>query len=146
MRWSAGLLLLLTAIAASRLGVTVERVTNVFQGLDFSSSVLQVGLLAALFLFSRLLRVSWGTFPVGIAVGLGVAGSVELAAAPLFSALGSHRYAAIDAVRLAGFHVCVLVWLGYLIFPERRPRFPGGPLQASDLESWGQELQRMVRR
>ena len=147
LRWSAAALLLLTAIASARLAVTgVERVMNVFQVLDFSSSVLQVGLLAVLFLFSRVLRVSWRSFPVGIAVGFGILGCVELSAAALLSAFGSGGYAAIDAVRLAAFHACVLVWLGYLAFPEREPKFAGKTLQKSELELWDQELQRMLQR
>jgi hypothetical protein len=140
LRWSAAALLLLTAMASGRLAVTgVERVTNVFQVLDFSSSVLQVGLLTVLFLFSRVLRVSWRSFPVGI-------GCVELSAAAILPVFGARAYAAIDAVRLGAFHVCVLVWLGYLIRPERQPKFAGKLLQKSELESWDQELQRMVQR
>ena len=145
MRWSAAILLPLTAAAAAHLGVAVERVVNVFAVLDFSTSVLQVGLLLSLFVFSRALRVSWRSLPVGIALGLGILGCVELSAAPLFSAF-PHRYAVIDVFRMAGFHVCVLVWLGYLVFPERGPKFAGEPLQTTDLESWDQELQKMVRR
>lgn len=146
MRWSAAVLLLLTAVASARLGVTVDRVVNVFAVLDFSTSVLQVGLLLVLFLFSRALRVSWRSLAVGIALGLGILGCVELSAAPLFAAFHVHRYALIDDMRMAGFHGCVLVWLGYLIFPDRGPKFEGKPLPASDLESWDKELQRMVRR
>jgi len=52
----------------------------------------------------------------------------------------------IDLARLAAFNVCVLVWLSYLIFPEREAKFFGKPLQKSDLELWDQELQRMVQR
>jgi hypothetical protein len=145
MRWSAAILVVLTAVVSARLGVTVERVVNSFSALDFSSSVLQVGLLFVLFLFSRALRVSWRSLPIGIALGLGILGCVELSTAPLFSVF-THRYVVIDVVRMAGFHVCVLVWLGYLIFPERGPKFKGKPPQESELESWNQELQRMVRR
>ena len=145
-RWSAAVLLLLAAVASARLGVTLDRMTNVFEVLDFSTSVLQVGLLLVLFLFSRVLRIPWRSLAVGIALGLGILGCVELSAAPLFAVFHVHRYALIDDVRMAGFHVCVLVWLGYLIFPERGPTFAGGPLQTSDLESWNHELQKMVRR
>lgn len=143
MRWSAAILLPQTAAAAAHLGVVIERVVSVFEVLDFSTSVLQVGLLLVLFLFSRALRVSWRSLPVGIALGLGILGCVELSAAPLFSAF-PHHYVVIDIVRMAGFHVSVLVWLGYLIFPEPGPKFKGKSPQESELESW--ELQKMVRR
>jgi hypothetical protein len=147
LRWSAAVLLLLTAIASGKLSMAgVEHVMSVFQVLDFSSSVLQVGLLAALFLFRRLLQVSWRSFPVGIAVGFGIIGCVELSAAAFLPVFGTRGYAAIDAVRLAAFHVSVLVWLCYLIFPEREPKFTGKPVQKSELEFWDQESQRMVQR
>lgn len=147
LRWSAAVLLLLTAVASGSLALTsVERVMNVFQLLDFASNVLQVGLLAVLFLFSRVLQVSWRSFPVGIAIGFGILGCVELSAAALLSVIGARGYAAIDAVRLTAYHVCVLVWLGCLVFPEREPKFAGKLLQKSELEFWDQELQRMVQR
>jgi len=146
LRWSAALLLLLGVTASAHLGITVQRAMNVFAVLDFSTSTLQVGLLAVLFLFSRFLRISWRTFSVGIALGLGVVGCAELSAAGLLSALSVQHYVSIDMMRLAAFHVCVLVWLGYLIFPKQEPKFTGAPMQASELEFWDQALQRMVRR
>jgi hypothetical protein len=145
MQWSAAILVLLTAVAAAHLGIAVERVVSVFEVLDFSTSVLQVGLLLVLFIFSRALLVSWRSLPAGIALGLGILGCVELSAAPLFSTF-PHRYVVIDVVRMTGFHICVLVWLAYLIFPDRGPKFGGRAPQESDLESWDKELQRMVRR
>jgi hypothetical protein len=145
LRWSAAALVVLAAVAAAHLGITVEHAMNIFGVLDFSTSVLQVGLLLVLFLFSRVLRISWRSLPVGIAVGLGIMGCVELSTAPLLS-IFTHSYVVIDVVRMAGFHVCVLVWLGYIIFPGREPKFEGKVLQESELESWDQELQRMVER
>jgi hypothetical protein len=146
-RWGAAGLLLVAAVASGRLVVAgVERVMNTFQVLDFTSSVLQVGLLLILFLFSRVLRISWRSFPVGIAVGLGILGCAELSASGLLSLLGSRRYVSIDALRMAAFHACVLVWLAYLVLPERRPRFAGEPTKTADLDYWDQELQKMVRR
>jgi hypothetical protein len=152
LRWSGAGLVLLIAIASSQMGgapmggLRITRVMGVFQVLDFSSSALQVGLLAVLFLFRRALRISWAGLPVGIAVGLGIAGSVELSAAGLLSVFGPHRYALLDVVRLSGFHACVLVWLGYACFPTREANFVGALRHPSELESWDLELKRMVQR
>lgn len=145
LRWSAAALVLLAALAAANLGIIIEHVMSIFGVLDFSTSVLQVGLLLVLFLFSRVLRISWRSLPVGIAVGLGIMGCVELSTASLLSVF-TNSYLVIDVVRMAGFHVCVLVWLGYIIFPGREPKFEGKALQESELGSWDQELQRMVQR
>src|SRR5258708_16794899 len=147
LRWAAAVLLLLTAIASGRLAVSgLEHVMKVFQVLDFSSNLLQVGLLLVLFLFSRVLHISWRSFAVGIALGFGISGCVESAAAALLPAVGARGYAAIDLARLMGFHVCLLIWLRYCRFPEREPTFTGTPLQHSGLEFWDQQLQRMVQR
>ena len=157
LRWSGAGLVLLIAIASSQLGGTqmvgsqmvgyrIDRVMSVFQVLDFSSSALQVGLLVVLLLFSRVLRISWAGLPVGIAVGLGIVGSVELSTAGLFSVFGPHRYALLDVARLSGFHACVLVWLGYAVFPKREAKFLGELRQPAELQSWDLELQRMVQR
>jgi hypothetical protein len=147
LRGSAAVLVLLTAAATGRMAASggIAGVLKIFQLLDFSSSVLQVGLLFVLFLFSRVLRISWSSFPVGIALGLGISGCAELSATGLLSALPPGYYPMIDVLRLGAFHVCVLVWLGYLIFPEQGPKFNGTPPQESDLDSWNQELQKMVR-
>ena len=152
LRWSGAGLVLLIAIASSQMGgsqisgLGITRVMGVFQVLDFASSALEVGLLAFLFLFSRILRISWAGLPVGIAVGLGIVGSVELSAAGLLSVFGPHRYALLDVVRLSGFHACVLVWLGYAVLPKREAKFSGALRQPSELELWDLELQRMVQR
>jgi hypothetical protein len=146
-RWGSAGLLLVIAATSGRLAVAgVERVMNTFQVLDFSASVLLVGLLLILFLFSRVLRISWRSFPVGIAIGLGIVGCAELSASGLLSVLGARRYVAIDVLRMAAFHACVLVWLAYLVLPERRPKFAGKPLKTAELDSWDQELRKMVRR
>jgi hypothetical protein len=145
MRWAAAALLLMAVVVSVHLGPTIEHLMDVFEVLDLSTNVIQVGLLLVLLLFSRALQVSWRSLPVGIALGLGILGCVELATAPLFSVFSQHRYSVIDDVRMAGFHVCVLVWLGYLVFPEPQAMFVGESPQTSDLESWEQEMQRMAR-
>ena len=83
---------------------------------------------------------------MGIALGLGIVGSAEMSAAGLLSVLGPCHYIAVDVLRLAGFQACVLVWLGYLFFPKREPRFAGKILQRSELVSWDLELQRLELR
>jgi hypothetical protein len=42
-------------------------------------------------------------------------------------------------------YVAVIIWLIYLICPERILESTGDGLRKTDLESWNQELQRMVQ-
>jgi hypothetical protein len=141
------MLLLLSAVAGAMLpGISVQHVANIFQALDFTSSLLQTGLLLALFLFSRVLHIAWRNQSTGVALGFGIAASLELATAALRTYFGTSGFIAVDIVQMAAFHLSVVVWLVYVFLPERVPTFSGGGLQKSEIEFWNQELQRMVRR
>ena|SRR5438477_4338277 len=147
LRWTAALLLLLAAIVSAILTkFDLGRAINVFQVLDFSASVVQCGLLIAMFLFSRAFHISWRSPAAGVAVGFGVAASLELANAALLGVFGNSGFIATDIVGMAAYHVGVLVWLVYVFLPQRAPAFAGAGLQKSEIEFWDQEVQRMVRR
>src|SRR6266851_1453442 len=147
LRWGAAALILLAAFSSPMLpGVSVARVANVFQVLDFSSSLFLAGLLVTLFLFGKVLHISWRSWPTGVALGFGISACIDLATAALRAEFGSSDFIASDVTQMAAFHVCVVVWLVYLFLPERAPKFVGRGLEKSDLEFWDQELQRMVRR
>jgi hypothetical protein len=145
LRWTLVVLIFAAAVSSGALsGVSIRRVTNVFQVLDFSSSLIEVGMLVTLFLFSRALHVSWRSQPAGVALGLGVSACIDLATAALRSGLGKSAFVVVDITQMAAFHVCVLVWLVYLYLPDRTPAFAGTGLGKSDIQFWEQELQRMT--
>ena len=147
LRWVAAVLLLVVAVVSGVFSkISVEGVVNIVQVLDISSSVVRCGLLVVLFLFTRALQVSWRSRSAGIALGLGILASIELSGAGLRGAFGRSGFIAVDVLQMAGFHVCVLIWLAYLLLPERTPSFTGRSLLETDLELWDQQLQRMVRR
>jgi hypothetical protein len=149
-RWSLASLLLF-AVGSSALfhQPALGRVMSAFQTLDFCASLVGVGLLTVLLLFSRVLRISWRALPAGIALGFGVLGSVELAAAALvamFGAQGRSAYIKIDVLRMAGAHACALIWLIYIFLPERVTSYSGARPQKADLDVWNEELERIARR
>ncbi|MBV9615748.1 MAG: hypothetical protein JO031_09850 [Ktedonobacteraceae bacterium] len=146
LRWTGATLLLVAAIvSASFSQPAIMRVMKVFQTLDFSSNLIIIGLLLSLLLFSRMLHISWRSLPSGIALGFGVLASAEMAASSLLSLLGRPGYVKVDLVRMAAFHMCVLVWLFYIFFPPKAPIMRGTGLKKLELETWGQKLGRMVR-
>ena len=146
LRWTAAILLLVAAIVSALFAQPgLQRVIKVFQTLDFSSNLIIIGLLLSLLLFSRMLHVSWRSLPAGIALGFGVLASAEIAASSLLSLLGRPGYVTVDLVRAVAFHMCVLVWLFYIFFPPRDPTIRGRGLNKLELESWDQQLERMVR-
>ena len=43
------------------------------------------------------------------------------------------------------YHVCVLIWLAYLWLPERVSQFAVKSVPEHDLETWNEELQRLIQ-
>lgn len=142
----AALVLVAAVVSGSLSGLSVQRVVNTFEVLDFSWSLIFAGMLLALFVFARALRVSWRSWVAGVALGFGVSASIDLASAAFRPGLGKSAFIAVDITQMAAFHVCVVIWLISLFRSARTPSFPDGNLKPSDLELWDQELQRMVQR
>jgi hypothetical protein len=146
-RVTLAVLALGAAIAAGAFtDISLERVTNLFQVVDFSSNLIEAGMVLALFVFARVSQISWRNWIAGIALGLGIAACIDLAGAALRAGLGKSAFVAVDITQMAGFHVCVLIWLGALFLGDHAPAFADANLKASDLELWDKELQRMVQR
>ena len=97
-------------------------------------------------LFAEALRLSWRSFMMGIALGFGVSASVGVTTSALRPHVGQSGSIIIDLIQMAAYQVCVLVWLGYLVMPERVPQITIKALQKKDIELWNQELQKMVQR
>jgi len=146
-RWTLAVVLLVAAVMSALFQNSSLRSTwKVFQMMDFSGNLVKLGLLLALLLFTRALNISWRSLPAGIVLGFGIDGSVELSAATLFSVLRQEKNLVfLDAVRMAAFHVCVLIWLVYIFLPGKPLSFTGRRPDRTDLEAWDQELQKIVR-
>jgi hypothetical protein len=127
-------------------GITVQRVVNIFEVLNFSSNLIETGMVLTLFIFARAMRISWHSWVAGIALGFGVSASIDLVSAALRAEWGRRAFIAVDITQMAAFHICVVIWLVYLFAADRTPAFPDEKLKISDLELWDQELQRMVQR
>jgi hypothetical protein len=142
-----GALVLVAAISSGAMSdVSVHRVVNIFQVLDFSSSLVQVGMLLVLFVLNRVLQISWRSWTAGVALGLGISACIDLASAAWRAGFGSASFIAVDISEMAAFHVCVVVWLVYLFLPERARTFSGTGLEKNDLELWNEQVEKMVRR
>jgi len=141
------LLLLGAAIGSGAFsGISMQRATNVFEMVDFSSNLILAGMVLALFIFARALRISWHSWIAGVVLGFGVSASIDLVSAALRGGWGKRAFIAVDVTQMAAFHLCVVVWLVYLFVADRTAPFPDGKLKLSDLELRDHELQRMVQR
>lgn len=147
LRWAAALLVLIaTFIAAVFSHSGIQRVLSVFQDLNLFSAVISLGLLTTVVVFTRFLNVRWSSLAVGIVLGFAIVSSAELGATPLISVFGRHAILSMDVVRMAGFLLCVLLWVVYLFSRDRLPKLVGEGLQRSDIEFWDQEMRKMVQR
>lgn len=120
-----------------------------FDVLQRTVDTLQCGLLVFLFGFWAYFRLSWRSHAFGIAVGLGTLISVNLATAairsqiePATPTLGSNLCTLVGEASNLG---CVLLWLAYILSPERPQQPVVRSLPEYDLENWNQELRRFLQ-
>jgi hypothetical protein len=149
LRWTLALLLMLgTAVAASLGSSSPERLIAMFQSINVIVYVIALGLLFGIVVLTKALSIPWRSLHAGIALGFGIAAAGELAGTGVLSAIGRSKsgYIAADIVRMSAFHVCALIWLIYVLLPERRPPDRAPALSVTDLENRAEELQRMVQR
>jgi hypothetical protein len=109
--------------------------------LDRSVTIIQVGLLLFLFLFSRVFGLSWRSHTFGFALGFAIFSSAQLVNWTLqLAALTEHSKELLDLLPTGSYHVSVLVWLGYLLAAEK----PVGAATytAPEMDQWSGELER----
>jgi hypothetical protein len=146
LRGALAVLLLAAAVGSGTFwGISVQGVTNIFEVLDFSSSLILAGMLLALFILARALRISWRSWVAGVALGFGVYACIDLGSAALRAGFGTRTFMAVDITDMAAFHVCVVIWLITLFLSNRKPAFVDATLNLSDLEPWDREMQKMVQ-
>jgi len=111
------------------------------------AAMVQCGLLLALLLFSRFLGLSWRRPAFGVALGLGVLTSVDLAYSALRAEFTSRVGAEFLNLLVTGTYlVCVLTWIGYLLAPELKPAsLTVVPRDNDEVETWNRELQQLLK-
>jgi hypothetical protein len=110
---------------------------------DLSVDIMQSGLLILLVGFASYCGLSWRSPAYGIAFGLGVFASVDLATESLRLWSGWEAGYAFDFINMITFHCCVVLWLVYLLVPERARRTLQEPPK-NNLEQWNAELRRLL--
>jgi hypothetical protein len=109
------------------------------------AAMVQSGLLLALLLFSRFLGLSWRRPAFGIALGLGVLTSIDLAYSGLRAQFSSKAGEELLNLLITGTYlVCVLIWIGYLLAPELKPASLT-VVSREEVETWNTELQHLLK-
>ena len=145
-RWiTIGLLISALTLAIYAEGNRANHSWFVMNMLDRTALILQTGLLAGLFLFSRYLTLSWRNQVFGIALGLGIYATVDLITAAISTQAGFWHAELLDFVRMGAYHCSVVIWLVYLLRREPvRPNDVHNVPTHHELEAWNEELDRLL--
>lgn len=153
-RWGTAALLMLAVSVAMyhKLGPYGTVIDYTMNLMDRTVDIIQCGLLLALLVFSKYLRLSWRSYSFGIAVGLGIFATIDLATAAILMEstnipLAQHHQLEVkmDLISMAGYLFCVLIWLAYALLPEPAPQV-AEEIPEHDLASWDHELERLLQR
>jgi len=116
--------------------------------LERTINIVMCGLLLFVFLFCGYFGLSRRSLVSGITLGLGILASLGLATTAIRSQIEAgtrNQYTEImELITQAAFLASVLIWFAYLLLPERTPRTVVKTLPTHDLETWNQELQRLL--
>jgi hypothetical protein len=104
--------------------------------------VLEVGLIASLFVFSGAFGLHWRRQVFGIVIGLGLSAAVKLANVTMVP----KSYAAVGISNLAiivSYDFSLLIWIAYMLAPERAKTSNDLPSR-SQLEQWNRAVMELI--
>jgi hypothetical protein len=150
LRWATVVILLVVVALAWFAPAAGEgHLMSGFYVLDRTVNSILCGLLLLLFAFPRLIGFSWRSKAFGIALGLGIFASLSLATSAVRSQIEpiARNQAAdiMDLIAHGTFLCSILVWMGYSLMPVRDSPRIVKTLPEHDLETWNQELQRLLQ-
>lgn len=107
--------------------------------------IIEVGLIMFLFLSSSAFGLHWRQNLFGIALGLGMVSAVELVIMSFVGHVSPRFVQTFNFVRVLAFGASLLVWLGYILVPERAASSAELPKQ-DQLEQWNQAVMELISR
>jgi hypothetical protein len=109
--------------------------------------VIESGLILFLFLFAAYFRLAWDRLSFGILLGFAISACVHLATwATIANASPSEQVRTLFAfLNMGTFHLCVLIWLYYVLVPQKVARKSVVPLPENNLAVWNRELERLLQ-
>lgn len=111
--------------------------------MEEAARVVEVGLIAFLFVFYSLFGLHWRQSVFGIALGLGTYTALKLITLTVLPNLKHSEADVVDLVELLGFGSSMLIWLGYMLVPDRITSTGEMP-QRAQLEQWNQAIMELI--
>ena len=138
-------LVLLACGAIYEQSVSAKTIARVVMVATDGTRIIELGLIMFLFLSSGAFGLHWRQNEFGIALGLGTCAAVELINVTLMTHLSPAAGQIFSVVRSFSFNFSLLIWLGYLLFPERISSSGELPKKAQ-LEQWNQAVTELINR
>jgi len=115
--------------------------------LQQSMYIIESGLILFIVLFASYFKLAWNRQTFGIALGLGILSCEHLTTWALAaSGLFASRKGPLDLVNMATYHVCVLIWMYYMLVPQKVATKFAVSVPENNLAVWNQELERLLHR
>ena len=110
---------------------------------DQASRILEVGLLAFLFLFASAFGLHWRQYVFGIASGLGLFAAVELVGITMRLQFGITASPIFNVVRTISYNSSLIIWMSYILSPELATS-PSELPKRAQLEQWNQAIMELI--
>jgi hypothetical protein len=96
-----------------------------------------------LFLFATVFGLHWRQHEFGISLGLGIFVAVELISVTMKSHVGPFGADTIGFIRVLTMDLSMLIWLGYILVPERVAVQAELP-KREQLEQWNRAMMELI--
>ena len=110
-----------------------------------AARIVELGVIMFLFLSSSAFGLHWRQHEFGIALGLGTCAAVELFNVTLMTHVSREAAQIFSLMRSLSFNLSLVIWLGYLLVPERATSSIEIPKQ-DQLEQWNQAVMELISR
>jgi hypothetical protein len=110
-----------------------------------AARIVELGVIMFLFLSSSAFGLHWRQNEFGIALGLGTCAAVELFNVTLMTHVSQEAAQIFSLLRSFSFNLSLLIWLGYLLVPERATSSAEIP-KRDQLEQWNQAVMELISR
>jgi len=138
-------LILLACGALYEQSANARSIARVVMVATDATRIIELGLIMFLFLSSSAFGLHWRQNEFGIALGLGTCAAVELINVTLMTHLSPAAGQVFSLVHSFSINFSLLIWLGYLLIPERATSSGEMPKQAQ-LEQWNQAVMELINR
>jgi len=146
--FGAAFVLLATLAAAYAHADSSVRLIAGYHLLQQTVFIVELGLVVVIFLFAAYFRLCWDHLSFGLLLGFGISSSVFLAgwAISVNADPSAHGRTLLDFIDMAAYHLCVLIWGYYLLFPGKVSTKVTSPaLPDHNLDLWNRELERLLQ-